>query len=85
MSNELRRSVMLRGVLGPKGKPGASAINDGVLSGHFDSLATQVGRHSSARVRVSGSAVAETSAYRHTNPPCLLASVPDLVPNISRT
>lgn len=41
MSNELRRSVMLRGVLGPKGKPGASAINDGVLCGHFDSLATQ--------------------------------------------
>lgn len=41
MSNELRRSVMLRGVLGPKGKPGASAINDGVLSGHFDSLASK--------------------------------------------
>lgn len=40
-SNELRRSVMLRNVLGPKGRPGASAINDTVLSGHFDSLSTQ--------------------------------------------
>lgn len=40
-SNELRRSVMLRKLLGPKGQPGASAINDNVLSGHFDSLSTQ--------------------------------------------